>query len=53
MVTAPTLLELQRGFADAMLDRGGDLAQWVVGAALTPAARLQVYSNAIASTQIE
>ncbi len=53
MVTAPTLLELQRGFANAVLDRGGNLAQWVVGAGLTPAARLQVYSNAIASTQIE
>lgn len=55
MPAVPTLLELQRGFADAMLDRGGggDVAQWVVGAGLTPAARLQVYCNAIASTQIE
>ncbi|MBQ4855798.1 putative DNA-binding domain-containing protein [Rhodanobacter sp. B2A1Ga4] len=53
MVTAPTLLELQRGFANAVLDRGSDFAQWVVSAGLAPAARLQVYGNAIASTQIE
>ncbi len=54
MPAAPALRELQRGFADAVLGHGGgDAARWVAGAGLTPAARLQIYANAIASTQID
>ena len=53
MSAAPALRELQRGFADAVLDRGGDAARWVAGAGLASAARLQIYANAIASTQID
>jgi hypothetical protein len=53
MPAAPALLELQRGFADAALGRGDDAARWVAGAGLAPVARLQVYANAIASTQID
>ena len=53
MPAAPALCELQRGFADAVLGRGDSAARWVVGAGLAPAARLQVYANAIAGTQID
>ena len=53
MSAAPPLRELQRGFADAMLGRSAAAAHWVTGAGLPPSARLQVYANAIASTQIE
>lgn len=53
MSAAPVLRELQRGFADAVSGRGGDAARWVTGAGLAPAARLQVYAHAIASTQID
>ena len=53
MSAAPALRELQRGFADAVLGRGDDAARWVVGAGLAPAARLQVYANTSAGTQID
>ncbi len=53
MSAAPALRELQRGFADAVLSRGGDAVHWVAGAGLSPSARLQVYANAIAGTQID
>ena len=50
MPAAPCLRELQQGFADAVLGRGDAVADWVVGAGLDPAARLQVYRNAVAGT---
>jgi len=53
MPAALALRELQRGFAEAVLGRGGDAARWITGAGLAPAARLQVYANAIAGTQID
>ena len=53
MSAAPALRELQRGFADAVYGRGGDAARWVAGAGLASAARLRIYANAIASTQID
>ena len=53
MPAAPALRELQRGFADAVLGRGDAGARWVAGAGLAPTARLQVYANAIARTQID
>ena len=53
MSPAPALRELQRGFAEAVLGRGGDAVHWVVGAGLPPSARLRVYANAIADTQID
>ena len=53
MTAAPALRELQCGFAEAVLGRGGDATRWVTGAGLAPAARLQVYANTIAGTQID
>lgn len=50
MTAAPRLLELQQGFADAMLGRDERVAVWVEGAGLEPTARLRVYRNAIAGT---
>lgn len=53
MTALPSLLELQRGFADALFGRGEAVERWVVGAGLAPAARLQIYRNAVAATQID
>lgn len=53
MTALPSLLELQRGFADALFGRSDAAVRWVVGAGLAPAARLQIYRNAVAATQIE
>jgi hypothetical protein len=50
MRAAPSRLELQQGFADAMLGRGDAAAAWIDGAGLEPAARLRVYRHAIAGT---
>lgn len=50
MHVAPSLLELQQGFADAMLGRSDRVAAWVEGAGMQAAARLRVYRHAIAST---
>ncbi len=50
MRAAPSLLELQRGFAGAMLGQGDAAAAWIEGAGLEPTARLRVYRHAIAGT---
>lgn len=51
MTAAPSLLELQQGFADAVFGRSEAAERWVIGAGLTPAARLQIYCNTVANTQ--
>jgi len=50
MNALPSLLELQRGFADALMARGdtSGAAAWVDGAGLDPAERLAIYRNAVA-----
>lgn len=50
MPAAPRLHELQQGFAAAVLGRSDDVAAWVDGAGLDPAARLRIYRNAVAAT---
>lgn len=50
---APRLLDLQRGFADAVLERSDAVAAWVDGAGLEPAARLRIYRHSIAATQAD
>ncbi len=50
MPAAPRLHELQQGFAAAVLGRSDDVAAWVDGAGLEPAARLRIYRNAVAAT---
>ena len=52
MRAAPTLLEVQQAFVAAVQGRDGRVAQWIVAGGLKPEARVQVYANAIASTQI-
>ena len=47
---APSLHELQRGFADAVGGRSNAAAQWIDGAGLEPAARLRIYRRAAAAT---
>ena len=48
MRAAPSLPELQRQFAAAMLDeKPSPLSAWVLGKGLTPEARLQVYRNIV------
>ncbi|MDE2091723.1 MAG: putative DNA-binding domain-containing protein [Gammaproteobacteria bacterium] len=48
MRAAPSLPELQRQFAAAMLDEEPSLLRaWVLGKGLTPEARLQVYRNIV------
>jgi hypothetical protein len=53
MTASPSLLELQSGFFDAIFGRSNAIERWVDGAGLEPAARLRIYRNAVASTQIE
>jgi hypothetical protein len=53
MNALPSLRELQRGVADALFGRGDAVERWIVGAGLESAARLRIYRNAVASTQIE
>lgn len=50
MPAAPRLHELQQGFAAAVLGRSDEVAAWVDGAGLEPAARLRIYRNAVAAT---
>lgn len=50
---APRLLDLQRGFADAVLGRSDAVAEWVDGAGLEPAARLRIYRHSVAATQAD
>lgn len=50
MRAAPSLLELQQGFAGAMLGHGDAAAAWIEGAGLDPVARLRVYRHALAGT---
>ncbi|EIL99263.1 DUF2063 domain-containing protein [Rhodanobacter thiooxydans] len=50
MPAAPRLHELQQGFAAAVLGHGDDVAAWIDGAGLDPAARLRIYRNAVAAT---
>lgn len=48
MHSAPSLPELQRQFAAAMLDdQPSPLSVWVLGKGLTPAVRLQIYRNIV------
>ncbi|MGH8161771.1 MAG: DNA-binding domain-containing protein [Gammaproteobacteria bacterium] len=54
MGAAPSLPELQRGFAAAVLgDTAGPLAEWVLGNGLRPEARLRVYRNLVRSGHVE
>lgn len=53
MAFLPSLFELQRGFSDALFGRGDAIERWVHGGGLEPSARLRIYRNAVASTQIE
>lgn len=48
MSAAPSLLELQRGFAEALLHQNPTpAAAWVAGHGLEPEARLQIYHNIV------
>lgn len=53
MNALPSLLELQHGVADTLFGRGNAAERWIQGAGLAPAARLQIYANAVANTQVE
>lgn len=53
MRTPPSLSELQAGFARAMIDGAEPaLLPWIGTRGIEPAARLQIYRNAILATQV-
>jgi hypothetical protein len=50
----PTLSELQTAFARAITDGAApDLLPWIAQRGIEPAARLQIYRNAVLATQVE
>ena len=51
MPTVPRLRELQRSFADALMERGDAIEVWIDGAGLDSSARLRIYRHSIAGTQ--
>lgn len=53
MHTPPSLSELQAGFARAMIDGVAPaLLPWIATRGIEPAARLQIYRNAVLATQV-
>ncbi|MFC5527686.1 putative DNA-binding domain-containing protein [Rhodanobacter ginsengisoli] len=53
MSAPPSLSELQSGFARAMIDGAAPaLLPWIDARGIAPAARLQIYRNAILATQV-
>ena len=54
LLSEPTLSALQAGFARAIIDGAApDLLPWIAHRGIAPAARLQIYRNAVLATQVE